>query len=117
VPVTYADISHSKLLIEVARERDGYVPEVSYGTHFFQDLIEANIAYLPLYPDDRRNRFNETFLTESANKLSEILPQARELEHIVRVIDVPAITGGRTLRVVMDGKEDRALAYLTMNGE
>lgn len=112
VPVTYADISHSKMLIEVARERDGYVPEVSYGTHFFQDLIEANITYLPLYPDDRRNRFNETFLCDSANSLRSLLPQHEDVEDVLRVIEVPAVTGGRVLRVVMDGNEDRALAYL-----
>ncbi len=112
VPVTYADISKSRMLIEVAYERDGYVPEVSYGTHFFQDLIEAHIAYLPLYPSDRRNRFNETFFCESPNFLCDLLPAAAEMSEIIRVINVPEVTGGRRLRVVMDGKLDRALAYL-----
>lgn len=112
IPVTYADITRTKMLIEVAREREGYVPEVSYGTHFFQDLIEANIAYLPLYPDDRRNRFNETFLSGSPNSLAELLPEHADMENIVRVIDVPAVAGGRRLRVVMDGRADQALAYL-----
>jgi hypothetical protein len=112
VPVSYADISKSKMLIEVARERDGYVPEVSFGTHFFQDLLEADIAYLPLYPDDRRNRFNETFLNDSPNSIGAILPDIVGTENIVRVIDVAAITGGRRLSVVMDGETDRAVAYL-----
>lgn len=112
VPVTYADINKSKMLIEVAYERDGYVPEVSYGTHFFQDLVEANIAYLPLYPNDRRNRFNETFLQDSPSSLLELLPDAKDMVDIVRVIDIAAVTGGRSVRVVMDGDEDRALAYL-----
>ncbi|MEK6643794.1 MAG: PEP/pyruvate-binding domain-containing protein [Planctomycetota bacterium] len=112
VPVTYADINKSKMLIEVARERDGYVPEVSFGTHFFQDLVEARIAYLPLYPDDRRNRFNETFLQESPNSLARLLPEAADMTGVVRVIDVAAVSGGRTLRVVMDGETDRATAYL-----
>jgi len=112
VPVTYADISKAKMLIEVARERDGYVPEVSFGTHFFQDLIEANIAYLPLYPDDRRNRYNETFLSDSPNALAQLLPKDADAASVVHVIDVPAVSGGRRLRVVMDGMTDKALAYL-----
>jgi hypothetical protein len=112
VPVTYADINKSQMLIEVARERDGYLPEVSFGTHFFQDLIEANIAYLPLYPDDRRNRFNETFLSGSANSLASLLPDDAEFADCVQVIDVPRVTGGRHLRVVMDGDSDKALGYL-----
>lgn len=115
VPVTYADISKSKMLIEVAYERDGYVPEVSYGTHFFQDLIEADIAYLPLYPNDRRNRFNETFLDESPTSLTQLLPESAAMSDIVRVIDVPAVSAGRTLSVILDGKADKALAYLADN--
>ncbi|MFQ5429538.1 MAG: PEP/pyruvate-binding domain-containing protein [Phycisphaerae bacterium] len=112
VPVTYADINRSKMLIEVARERDGYVPEVSYGTHFFQDLVEANIVYLPLYPDDHRNRFNDTFLSNSPNCLEQLLPGSAEMAGIVRAIHVPAVGGGRYLTVVMNGLDDRALAYL-----
>jgi hypothetical protein len=113
VPVSYADINKAKMLIEVARERDGYVPEVSFGTHFFQDLVEANIAYLPLYPDDRRNRFNETFLGETPNALARLMESASDMEGVIRAIDVPAVSGGRKLRVVMDGTNDKALAYLT----
>jgi len=112
VPVSYADINKTRMLIEVARERDGYVPEVSYGTHFFQDLIEANIAYLPLYPDDRRNRFNEAFLAGSRNALPELVPDSESLAGAVRVIHVPVVAGGRLMRVVMDGRVDEALAYL-----
>src|SRR5690606_9145834 len=52
VQVTYADINNTAALIEIARQRSSYVPELSFGTHFFQDLVEANIRYLPLYPDD-----------------------------------------------------------------
>lgn len=112
VPVSYADINKSKMLIEVAYERDGYVPELSYGTHFFQDLVEADIAYLPLYPNDRRNRFNETFLHDAENSLLDLLPNTKEMDQVVRVINISGVTGGRSLRVVMDGDEDRALAYL-----
>ena len=112
VPVSYADINKTRMLIEVARERDGYVPEVSYGTHFFQDLVEADIAYLPLYPDDRRNRFNEAFLTGSPNAVRDIVPDVEGLDSVVRVIHVPAAAGGRRLRIVMDGRIDEALAYL-----
>jgi hypothetical protein len=112
IPVSYADISKSRMLIEVAREKDGYVPEVSYGTHFFQDLVEADILYLPLYPDDRRNRFNDTFMNGTANCLAQLLPADEEMAKAIRVIHVPTSGGGRRLQVVMNGQEDKALAYL-----
>ena len=43
--------------MEVALEEADHVPEVSYGTHFFQDLVGAQIIYLPLYPDDAAAEF------------------------------------------------------------
>ncbi len=112
VPVQYADINHAHLLVEVARRRGGYVPEVSFGTHFFQDLVEADIHYLPLYPDEDGNRFNEDFLSRSPNALAAVLPDDAELADEIRLIHVPRVTGGRTLTIAMDGENDRALAYL-----
>ena len=59
VPVTYSDINNSAMLIEVARQKGNYLPDLSFGTHFFQDLVEASIRYLPLYPDDPEIAFQE----------------------------------------------------------
>ena len=53
VPVKYGDIKNTSLLVEVAKEKGGYTPELSFGTHFFQDLVESDIRYLPLYPDQK----------------------------------------------------------------
>ena len=112
VPATYADICHTSLLIEIARKKGAYLPDVSFGTHFFQDLVESGIAYLPLYPDDPGVVWNETFLHESPSALGRLAPELADMESMVRVIHVPEIAGGRLLHVVMDGEEDRALAYL-----
>src|SRR5574341_1253110 len=74
VSVTYSDINNTAMLIEIARKQKDYVPEPSFGTHFFQDLVEASIRYLPLYPDDTGIIFNENFLTLQPNILTDILP-------------------------------------------
>ncbi|HPF40408.1 MAG TPA: PEP/pyruvate-binding domain-containing protein [Phycisphaerae bacterium] len=113
IPVTYADINRSSMLIEVAREREGYVPEVSYGTHFFQDLVEAKILYLPLYPDDSSNQFNEPFLSNAENSLISLVPSAEAYRDIIRVIHVPSVAHGAHVSVFMNGEEDRALAFLS----
>ncbi|MDD5658210.1 MAG: PEP/pyruvate-binding domain-containing protein, partial [Elusimicrobia bacterium] len=112
VPVTYSDISNTAALIEIARREGGYQPDLSFGTHFFQDLVEAGIRYLPLYPDDADAVFNEAFLTGSPNVLSELLPDRKQFCETVRVIDVPAAAGGKILRLLMNGDRDRAVAYL-----
>ncbi len=111
IPVGYADISATRLLIEVARDKAGYIPEVSFGTHFFQDLVEAGIHYLPLYPDDAGSAFNDAFFLETPNALAEVCPADAGYASFVRVIHVPTFANGRLLHVAMDGEKDEALAY------
>lgn len=114
VNVTYADISNTAVLIEIARKKGNYVPDLSFGTHFFQDLVEASIRYLPLYPDDAGIVFNESFLTGSENILSVLLPEYEALAGVLRVIDVPRATGGMILRVAMNADQEEALAYFSI---
>ena len=112
VPVTYADICYTALLIEIARQKGSYVPDVSFGAHFFNDLVEAGIGYLPLYPDDRDTVWNEDFLRGSENALADLVPEEAGSADTVRVIHVPAVTDGLLAHIVMDGETDRALGYL-----
>ncbi|MGA2624134.1 MAG: PEP/pyruvate-binding domain-containing protein [Bacteroidota bacterium] len=113
VSVTYSDINNSAMLIEIARKQKDYVPELSFGTHFFQDLIESSIRYLPLYPDDAGVVFNEEFLTTSKDVLSDLVPEYAYLAGTIRVIDVAETTGGKVLQVLMDGEREEALALLS----
>ena len=112
VPVTYADICHTTMLLEVARKTGSYVPDVSFGTHFFQALVEAQIVYLPLYPDEEGNHWNEEILNRSPNALAEIVPEYADLEGVLRVIRVRDLADGKLLQVIMDGESDQALAFL-----
>jgi pyruvate, water dikinase len=116
VSVTYADINNTAVLIEIARRQGGYVPDLSFGTHFFQDLVESSIRYLPLYPDEEGVAFNEEFLTGAPNALPRLLPEHRSLAEVVRVIDVAEATGGQLLRIVMNAELDEALGFLVAPG-
>jgi len=113
VNVTYSDINNTAALIEIARKTGGYVPDLSFGTHFFQDLVEARIHYLPLYPDDDGTAFNENFLTHSPNLLPQVLPEFATLADAVRLIDVPQATNGMVLRLLMNADLEEAVAILT----
>jgi len=117
VNVTYADINNTAMLIEVARRTGNYVPDLSFGTHFFQDLVEAQIRYLPLYPDEKDVVFQDEFLRGSPNLLATLLPEYAHLEKCVRVIDVPAVTAGRILRVLLNADLDEAVAILDEPGD
>jgi hypothetical protein len=112
VRVTYTDIYNTRMLIEVAHADRGSVPEVSYGTHFFQDLVESDIYPLPLYPDDPDIVFKDAFFHDAPNALSELLPDDGAYASYVKVIDLRATDGNRTLTVVMNSEEERAIGYL-----
>jgi hypothetical protein len=112
VRVTYSDINNTAMLVEIARKVGSYVPDLSFGTHFFQDLVEARIRYLALYPDEEGNLFAQDFFAKSPNALAEILPEYEYLSDVVRVIDVPTAAGGCEIHVVMDAESERALGFL-----
>ena len=111
--VTYADIYNSRALIEIAQSHTYDTLEVSYGTHFFQDLVEARIYPLPLYLNAPGTVFNTAFFEGALNALGELLPSDAQYATHIKVIDVPAVTQGRFIELVMDGERDEALAYLT----
>ncbi|MCX8035672.1 MAG: phosphoenolpyruvate synthase [Candidatus Sumerlaeia bacterium] len=112
VNVSYADIDNTAVLVEMAREEAGHVPEVSYGTHFFQDLVEGQIIYLPVYPDDPRSQFNRAFFESAPNLLAELLPDAAPFADYIHVIDVPAVSGGKFVHVLADPETQRAVCFL-----
>jgi hypothetical protein len=112
VPVTYSDICHTTVLVEIARKKGSYLPDVSFGTHFFNDLVESGIQYLPLYPDDPEVVWNEGFLMSADNCLAEIAPEYADMADVVRVIRVADAADGQLLQLIMDAESDRALAYL-----
>jgi hypothetical protein len=110
--VTYADIHNTSVLAEIALARGDGTPELSYGTHFFQNLVEARIYPLPLYPHQDDTVFKTAFFQESPNVLKDLLPSDGKYAEYIKIIDVPAIADGRYLEVVMDSEKGKALGYL-----
>jgi hypothetical protein len=113
VKVTYADIYNARALIEIAQSGTEGTPEVSYGTHFFQDLVESRIYPVPLYLSDPDTVFERRFFEDTPNVLAELLPDSADYAWYIKVLDVPSITGGRHLELIMDSTQDEGLAYLT----
>jgi predicted nucleotidyltransferase len=116
VSVTYSDINNTALLVEIAHKTGKYAPDLSFGTHFFQDLVEARIRYLPLYPGENENALNELFFRRADNLLPVLVPEFAHLAAVVRVIDVPREAEGRVLRVLMNAELDEAVGLLAEPG-
>lgn len=112
VKVGYADIYNSRALVEVGWSQGPGRPTLSFGTHFYQDLVESHIYPLAIYPGESGNPFRQAFFSDSPNALAALLPDDARYAAYVKIIDVSATTGGRTLELVMSGEEGRALAFL-----
>lgn len=109
VRVGFSDIYKAKVLIEIGMESaDGERPELSYGTHFFQDLVEGGIYALPIHLDEEGSMLNTAFLLGADNELSGLSPQDARFEGIVRVIDLR----DKRLDIYMDGKGEEAMGVL-----
>lgn len=112
VRVTYADIYNTRALIEVAVADEDGAPELSYGTHFFQDLVEDGIYALPIHLQHPESRIDWAFFRESPSVLASLSPADAPLDDYLRVIDLAAGDAARRLTILMDGAEDSAVGFL-----
>ncbi len=116
VPINYGDIYNTRALVEVTGTGISAAPEPSFGTHFFQDLVESNIYPLAVHLDDEEAEFNHSFFYDTPNLLGRYLPKAKGCMDAIRLIDVASFRKGHHLELVMDDEKGRALAYLVPDG-
>jgi len=112
IPIAYGDIYNTRALVEVTGEGIGSAPEASFGTHFFQDLVESEIYPLAIYLEDAGAVFNEDFFYNTPNFLTAYLPDEAAWGDVLRVIRVEAFRLNQHLNLVMDDEVGMTVAYL-----
>ena len=70
------------------------------------------VVFLALYPDDPGSEFNASFFEKAPNALTDLLPDAADLEELVTLIDVPAAASGANAHVVADSESRTAVCFL-----
>jgi len=113
IPARYSDINKTKMIFEIARESGGYTPEVSYGTHFFQDLVEANIFYMPLYPDLSSTYFNPDVFKTCDNILGKLAPAYERFKHVLKVYQIPRCFPAQYFHIYMDRDNQKSLGFIS----
>ncbi|MFW5972288.1 MAG: PEP/pyruvate-binding domain-containing protein [Bacillota bacterium] len=88
VPISFSEINHVSILMEVAYSSGNLVPELSFGSHFFQDLVETDIFYIALFPEEKDVVFKEEFLLEQENKLLNLIPGCNKYQDVIHVCDI-----------------------------
>ncbi len=87
VPINFAEINKTTVLVEVAYEGGNLMPELSFGTHFFHDLVESDIFYAAIFPQKEGVIFNRDKLLEMPNLLSNFLPDEQGYESVIKVCE------------------------------
>ena len=92
--------------------REDLVPDCSFGTHFFSELVEMDMLYMALLPGHKGNFLSERFFERTPSALTRLLPDATEFDSIVRVIDVAQLASGRLVKLHADTQQQRLVCYL-----
>ena len=109
IPVTFANISDFFAILEVSYSAVGYVPELSFGSHLFQDLVEADIFYGALFEDETRIVYDTKILDNFQNKLRDIDSSFNEeIYEMVNVVEIDS----EKMEFYYDMKEDECICFL-----
>jgi hypothetical protein len=109
VPVNFAEINKITVLVEIAYEGGNLMPELSFGTHFFQDLVEADIFYVALFPQKESVEFNKDKLWEMSNLLTDLFPEERKYADVVKVYEVDS----GQLQIMCDVVSQKVVCFFT----
>ncbi len=88
VPTSFSDISGFDCICEISESRAGYIPELSYGSHIFQDLVEAEILYAAVFENEKTRVFAPEKIRSLPNLLTEFYPAGESLTGIMGIYSV-----------------------------
>ncbi len=87
VPTAFSDISTFEIICEIEEKTAGYNPELSFGSHIFQDLVESEILYTAVFCNEKTIKYSPELLKDSKDILY-LFEGGNELEDIVHVYEV-----------------------------
>ena len=109
VPVAFSEINTITAVCEVALMREGLVPDISLGTHFFNDLVEMDMVYLAVSPEKEGNRISFEQLKQGTRPLDTLLPHAKEQDSIIRITDSKDLENGESIYLYADPVHQKAI--------
>ena len=107
VPVSFHEINKIAVLAEIAYEGGNLMPELSYGTHFFQDLVEGDIFYVALFPGKPGTVFSRAKLDNIPNRLTDVLPERSKYADVVGLYEIH----DRKLRIISDITSRKVICF------
>lgn len=85
IPVHFTEISNAAAMVEFTYPAGGFVPELSQGSHFFQDLVESGIFYVAIFDQRPDVSFHPELVTDRPNRLADLVPDLAGLSNVLHV--------------------------------
>lgn len=85
VPVNFSELCNMKVLCEYSSKKEGFMPELSYGSHFFQDIVESEIFYVAIFDGYQDVIFNPDYILQKENLLSSFLSDSGKFEEVIHL--------------------------------
>ncbi len=117
VPVRFPEIDRVSAVCELVTMSENVAPDVSLGTHFFNDLIEWDILYFALFPGRSGNVINMPALEAAPSRLDELIVEPGRAGEAVRVIDAAHAWPNRPVSLNANPIQQRAVCYLAPESE
>jgi len=89
VPVHFSELCNMAALCEVSYPKAGIVPELSFGSHFFQDIVESDIFYAAIFDGEPGIVFCPQQILSLENKFAELYPEEKRWESVIHVVETP----------------------------
>ncbi|MBN1932541.1 MAG: PEP/pyruvate-binding domain-containing protein [Desulfobacterales bacterium] len=107
VPVSFSEINQITVLGEIAYVSGDLMPELSFGTHFFNDLVETKIFYVAIFPGEKDVYYNLKELNRLPNILTELIPSYSSYKDVVQVYDAQ----GENFKIIADIISQKVLCF------
>ena len=85
VPVHFTELCNMKVLCEYSSKKEGFMPELSYGSHFFQDIVESEIFYVAIFDGYQDVVFNPERILQEKNLLTFFLPESGQFKEVIHI--------------------------------
>lgn len=104
IPTTFADISGFCGICEVSDDRAGYMPELSFGSHMFQDLVEADIFYAAIDTARSTVYYQKEAFTQYPDIFTKLCSEEISLNYMISVYNFK----DKDIYLWMDAPENHA---------
>jgi hypothetical protein len=79
-------------ICEVSYKQAGLMPELSFGSHFFQDIVESGIFYSAIFEGDPDVSFYPERILSQENLFGDILSAEKEWESVIHLARATGLT-------------------------